>query len=153
MLRLLSLQTHHVILASVVSLATLACNSVESKPPASKPKQAEAPVTTKKPKAEAPKEEKPKSKSPSDKVQSGQKNYSRYCFGCHGNDGTGSAVQKLMPEIKDLTSAEFQNATTDEEMYNIIANGRRKMPGFVKVKVLSEEQIRDIVAYIRTLKK
>src|ERR1700692_19054 len=70
------------------------------------------------------------------------------CAGCHGADGTGSAMGKKMG-AHDFTSAEVQGLS-DAQLADIITNGKNKMPKYGSLK---PEEIKGLVAYIRTLKK
>jgi mono/diheme cytochrome c family protein len=74
------------------------------------------------------------------------------CATCHGSDGhTPSAIGKaLSPRTPDLGSAEVQH-WTDPELFWIIRNGIRLsgMPGFGKH--LSNEQVWNLVHYLRSL--
>lgn len=70
------------------------------------------------------------------------------CAGCHAADGTGSAIGKKMG-AHDFTSAEVQKMS-DAELSEIITNGKGKMP---PSKSLKPEDVKGLVAYIRTLKK
>jgi len=70
------------------------------------------------------------------------------CAGCHGADGTGSAMGKKMG-AHDFTSAEVQGMS-DAQLADIITNGKNKMPKYGSLK---PEEIKGLVAYIRTLKK
>lgn len=70
------------------------------------------------------------------------------CAGCHSADGTGSAMGKKMG-AHDFTSTEVQGMT-DTQLTDIITNGKNKMP---KYGTLPPDQIKGLVAYIRTLKK
>jgi mono/diheme cytochrome c family protein len=70
------------------------------------------------------------------------------CAGCHGADGTGSAMGKKMG-AHDFTSAEVQKMS-DAELADIITNGKNKMPKYASLK---PEEVKDLVAYIRSLKK
>jgi cytochrome c6 len=70
------------------------------------------------------------------------------CAGCHGADGTGSAMGKKMG-AHDFTSADVQKMS-DAELSDIITNGKNKMPKYGSLK---PEEIKGLVAYIRTLKK
>jgi len=68
------------------------------------------------------------------------------CAMCHGVDGKGKASMKT----PDFTSAEGQ-AKSDSELSAIITNGKPpKMPAY---KTLTPDQVKDMVAYIRSLKK
>lgn len=70
------------------------------------------------------------------------------CAGCHGADGTGSAMGKKMG-AHDFTTADVQKMS-DAELTDAITNGRNKMPKYPSLK---PEEIKGLVAYIRTLKK
>ena len=71
--------------------------------------------------------------------------YKAKCAGCHGADGS-----KSMMGAKPLSGAEVQ-AMSDADLNAEITNGKGKMPAY-KGK-LTDEQISDLVKYIRTLKK
>jgi cytochrome c6 len=70
------------------------------------------------------------------------------CAGCHAADGTGSAMGKKMG-AHDFTTADVQKMS-DAELTDIITNGKNKMPKYASLK---PEDIKGLVAYIRTLKK
>jgi cytochrome c6 len=74
--------------------------------------------------------------------------YKSKCQVCHGADGKGTpAGQKLgvkdfhSPEVQKLTDAEFVEATKQ---------GKGKMPAYDKK--LTDDQIKELVKYIRSLK-
>ena len=75
--------------------------------------------------------------------------YKSKCAACHGADGTGSATGKKMG-AHDFTTADVQGMS-DAELSTIITNGKNKMPAYGKS--LKAEDIKGLVAYIRTLKK
>ena len=70
------------------------------------------------------------------------------CAGCHAADGTGSAMGKKMG-AHDFTTDEVQKMS-DAELTDVITNGKNKMPKYGSLK---PEEIKGLVAYIRTLKK
>jgi mono/diheme cytochrome c family protein len=70
------------------------------------------------------------------------------CVGCHAADGTGSAMGKKMG-AHDFTTADVQSMS-DAQLTDIITNGKNKMPKYGSLK---PEEIKGLVAYIRTLKK
>jgi cytochrome c6 len=70
------------------------------------------------------------------------------CAGCHGADGTGSSMGKKMG-AHDFTTADVQKMS-DAELADIITNGKNKMPKYASLK---PEEVKGLVAYIRTLKK
>ncbi len=71
------------------------------------------------------------------------------CAMCHGPDGTGSAMGKKMG-AHDFTTAEVQKMS-DAELTDAISNGKNKMPKYADK--LKPEEVKGLVAYIRTLKK
>ena len=79
----------------------------------------------------------------------GQKVYDAKCKSCHGKTGEGNpAIAKALkvdPSVFLLTKLD----KTDDELTEIITNGKGKMPAF-KSK-LSEDEIKDVVKYVRSL--
>jgi cytochrome c6 len=76
--------------------------------------------------------------------------YKSKCAGCHGADGKGQTAMGKANNIRDLGSADVQ-AQSDDAIAGIIGDGKGKMPAYGKS--LKSDQIKDLVAYIRTLKK
>src|ERR1700692_4513383 len=74
--------------------------------------------------------------------------YKSKCAACHGADGTGSSMGKKMG-AHDFTSAEVQKMS-DAELTDTITNGKNKMPKYAS---LAPEDVKGLVAYIRSLKK
>jgi cytochrome c6 len=85
---------------------------------------------------------------PAMNAQDAAATYKAKCAGCHGADGTGSAMGKKMG-VHDFTSADIQKMS-DEELSDVITNGRNKMPKFPSLK---PEEVKELVAYIRAMKK
>jgi cytochrome c6 len=75
--------------------------------------------------------------------------YKGKCAACHGADGAGSAMGMKMG-AHDLAAAAVQGMS-DTELTDIITNGKNKMPKYGAS--LKPEDIKGLVAYIRTLKK
>lgn len=75
--------------------------------------------------------------------------YKAKCAMCHGPDGAGSAVGKKMG-VKDFKDPEIVKAS-DASLIKDTKEGKRKMPKFEGK--LSDDQIKDVVQYIRTLQK
>ena len=75
--------------------------------------------------------------------------YKSKCAACHGADGAGSATGKKMG-AHDFTTADVQGMS-DAELAAIITNGKNKMPKYGAS--LKPEDIKGLVAYIRTFKK
>jgi mono/diheme cytochrome c family protein len=84
----------------------------------------------------------------------GEKLYSRYCAGCHGEDGRGAA-HTFMPHVGNLAKKDYIEFLPDSYLFTVIADGgaavgkNAYMPAW-KAK-LSEDEIKDVIAYIRTL--
>jgi len=74
--------------------------------------------------------------------------YKSKCAACHGADGTGSPMGKKMG-AHDFTTADVQKMS-DADLTDVIANGKNKMPKYGSLK---PEEIKGLVAFIRTLKK
>jgi mono/diheme cytochrome c family protein len=71
--------------------------------------------------------------------------YKSKCQVCHGPDGKGSAAgQKLGAK------AFSESKASDKELFEITKNGKGKMPKFDGK--LTDEQINELVKYIKTLK-
>lgn len=71
------------------------------------------------------------------------------CATCHGADGRGQTPAGKAMKARDLGSAEVQKQG-DDVLAAVIADGKGKMPAYAST--LAAEQIRQLVAFIRTLK-
>jgi mono/diheme cytochrome c family protein len=80
----------------------------------------------------------------------GGETFKAKCVACHGPDGTGNTPAGKALKIRDLTSADVQSQT-DNQLYDIVAKGKGKMPPYEKT--LGADKCKELVAYIRTLKK
>ncbi|TAL09271.1 MAG: cytochrome c [Nitrospirae bacterium] len=84
--------------------------------------------------------------------EAGERVYRQNCVNCHGASGRGdgAAAGKLDPRPADLTSATTQ-AKRDTELLETIKFGRpgTAMPGWMSE--LDERDLRDVLAYLRTL--
>ena len=78
-------------------------------------------------------------------VAAAEATFKAKCAGCHGADGKG----KEMMKTRDLASADVQKQS-DADLSGIISNGKGKMPAY---KTMTPEQVKDMVAFIRSLKK
>lgn len=74
--------------------------------------------------------------------------YKTKCASCHAMDGSGTTPAGKKTGVRDFRSPEVQKQT-DAQLIEITAKGKNKMPGFEKK--LREEQIRQLVAYVREL--
>jgi cytochrome c6 len=71
------------------------------------------------------------------------------CAGCHAADGTGSPMGKKMG-AHDFTTADVQKMS-DADLTDVIGKGKNKMPAYAEK--LKPEEVKGLVAFIRTLKK
>jgi mono/diheme cytochrome c family protein len=79
-------------------------------------------------------------------VAAAEATYKSKCAACHGPDGKGKEAMKT----KDLASADVQKMS-DADLGAAITNGKPpKMPPY---KTMTPDQVKDMVAYIRSLKK
>jgi mono/diheme cytochrome c family protein len=76
--------------------------------------------------------------------------YKAKCAVCHGADGKGDTPVGKKMGVHDFSSSEVQKET-DDALIAVVASGRNKMPPYGKS--LNAGQIKDLVAYIRTLGK
>lgn len=75
--------------------------------------------------------------------------YKSKCQVCHGTDGKGDTAVGKKLGAKDFHSPEVARMS-DAELFEITKNGKNKMPSYDKK--LTDDQIKQVVKYIRTLK-
>jgi cytochrome c6 len=80
----------------------------------------------------------------------GGETFKAKCAGCHGADGVGNTAAGKAMKVRDLTSANVQGQT-DDQLFKIISDGKGKMPPYGKS--LGTDKCKELVAFIRTLKK
>jgi len=70
---------------------------------------------------------------------------------CHGPNGKGDgpAAAGLNPKPRNHTDGSYMNSRTDEQLLQVIRNGKGAMPAWGKV--LSEEEIQAVLKHVRTL--
>jgi cytochrome c oxidase cbb3-type subunit 3 len=87
----------------------------------------------------------------------GKKLYGQYCGSCHGESGKGDgpAATALNPKPRNHTDKEYMSKLSDEDMLKVIKGGGASvgkspiMPPWGAA--LKDDQIKDVIAYIRTL--
>src|ERR1043166_8003809 len=79
----------------------------------------------------------------------GAATYKAKCALCHGANGSGDTPSGKAMKVKDLRSDAVQKQT-DVELTKVISGGKGKMPPYGKQ--LSNDDIKALIAYIRTLK-
>jgi len=82
--------------------------------------------------------------------------WTKTCAKCHGEDGKGQTKMGQKLEIKDFTDAKVQAAFKDDEAFKALKDGLKAKDDKILMKPvegLSDEEIKALVAYVRTLKK
>lgn len=78
------------------------------------------------------------------------------CAKCHGDDGKGQKAMGKHLGCKDWTDPKVLAAVTDEQATNTIKNGFKDPDGKLLMKPqegLSDDDIKALIAYIRTFKQ
>jgi mono/diheme cytochrome c family protein len=83
-------------------------------------------------------------------VKRGGQLYQQYCTECHGRDGR--AQLDVISDASNLTlPADYYNGSTDQDLFNSIANGAGvAMPAWRPV-VGSDEAVWDLVYFVKSL--
>jgi cytochrome c6 len=83
-------------------------------------------------------------------AQDGAATYKSKCQMCHGADGTGNTPAGKSTKVRSFSDPDVVKMS-DADLIAETTNGKNKMPAY-KGK-LTDAQIKDVVAYIRTLQK
>ncbi len=86
-------------------------------------------------------------------IKSGERTFGYYCVVCHGLDGQNTGVPfaaSMSPPIPPLTSYEVQSYT-DGQLKSVIANGIAPSGMPASKGTLNDDEIWDIVIYLRHL--
>jgi len=75
--------------------------------------------------------------------------YKSKCQVCHGADGKGDTAAGKKLGVKDFHSPEVAKMS-ESELFDITKKGKDKMPPYDKK--LTDDQIKQLVKYVRTLK-
>jgi mono/diheme cytochrome c family protein len=82
--------------------------------------------------------------------------WAKECAKCHGQDGAGKTKMGAKLGVKDYTDAKVQASFTDDQLAKAIKDGI-KDGDVTKMKaygdMLSDAEIKGLVAYIRAFKK
>lgn len=79
----------------------------------------------------------------------GKSLYEKYCLACHGLLGRGDGTVQFDPPVADLTSSEVLTKP-DSRLLKSIHEGRPNTAMDAWKSKLSDEAIRDVLAYILT---
>ena len=79
----------------------------------------------------------------------GKQVYEKYCLACHGQQGKGDGATQFDPPVADLTSSEVL-VKPDSRLLRSIHDGRTNTAMDAWKATLSDEAMRDVLAYILT---
>lgn len=86
-----------------------------------------------------------------------QDNYDKHCAACHGSDGKARTRLGRKSGAKDLSDKERLGKLSDTEAFNTVKNGRKNARGEQVMDPfaaeLSDKEITEIVAFVRTFSK
>jgi cytochrome c553 len=83
-------------------------------------------------------------------------NWEKSCQKCHGPDGKGDTKMGKKVGIKDYSDAKVQSEFTDADAIKAVKDGLKDKEGKTLMKPaegLTDDDIKALVAYVRTLKK
>lgn len=84
-------------------------------------------------------------------ASTGAQLYAQHCVKCHGKDGRAKGIKGKLSGARNLADADWQNRVTDERIFNVISNGKGRMPGFGKK--VSEPEVDLLVQQVRSLRR
>jgi cytochrome c553 len=95
--------------------------------------------------------------SPAARAAEAADNWAHNCAACHGKDGAGHTRAGKKIGVKDLTDAAYQKSFTDDQAFQDIKNGAKDKDGRTLMSPfagkLSDDEIKALVSYVRTLQK
>jgi len=150
------------VLATAVGAALVlfafGCGEQSETPTPPKPAPAAAAPAAKAP-AQAPKPENPLPPNAVGEVDAtaGNADYQTYCASCHGQTGGGDGpvAQALSPKPARHNDGNYMNSLTDDYLFKVIKLGGASVGKSQMMAPwgasLSDQQIRNVIAYIRTL--
>lgn len=82
----------------------------------------------------------------------GREIYTNTCIRCHGIDGKGAMGLQLVPKPADLTSPAIQSRL-DASLFKRIHDGKPNTAMGAWSTALSDDEIWDVLAYVRTFRQ
>lgn len=83
--------------------------------------------------------------------------YKKHCAACHGADGKGQTTMGKKVSCKDYSDAKVTAEVKDDEALKAVKEGLKDKAGKELMKPfsakLSDDEIKALVAHVRTLKK
>jgi mono/diheme cytochrome c family protein len=94
----------------------------------------------------------------SEQITRGNDIFQTRCFVCHGRGGHGDGPSStgLGASPRDLTSRQWQDSITDEQIGKAIRNGAQAIGGSAAMPPnpdLNDTQIQSLIGFIRSLRK
>lgn len=82
-------------------------------------------------------------------LERGKRLYEKYCLACHGPKGRGGGATQFAPPVADLTSGDVL-LKPDSRLLKSIHEGKPNTAMDAWQSKLSDEAIRDVLAYVLT---
>ena len=81
--------------------------------------------------------------------------FAQRCVACHGADGrgTGPGASALNPKPRNWTDHSYMGTRTDDQLFDVINNGKGAMPAWGKQGILQPNEIRSAILKVRTFDK
>jgi mono/diheme cytochrome c family protein len=88
-------------------------------------------------------------------MELGEKIVQERCVLCHGQDGKGDGPggAALNPKPRNWTDHSYMGTRTDDQLYDVIYNGKGSMPAWGKTGILKPNEIRSAIMKVRTFDK
>jgi mono/diheme cytochrome c family protein len=90
-----------------------------------------------------------------DNILKGMEIYRNTCSPCHGSDGKGSGPASAVfnPKPRDHTNGAYMDKLTNAHLFKVVRYGGQMFgyPTMPAQPNLSDDQIKQVVAYVRTL--
>jgi cytochrome c oxidase cbb3-type subunit 3 len=145
-------------LCTAIAWSALACGDSGEKAPAQPAPPPPPPAQTPAPPPPAP----PAPAEPTaagDPIARGKVHYQQLCATCHGEDGCspGPGAAGLVPQPAHHCDGNYMNKLTDEHIFKTIKEGGASVGKSPLMAAwggaLTDDQIHDVVAYVRSLAK
>jgi|YelNatPaOPRAMG01_1025707.scaffolds.fasta_scaffold05297_11 cytochrome c553 len=82
-----------------------------------------------------------------------KENWTKYCKGCHGVEGKGDTTLGQKLKCRDYSDPKVQESVKDEDIFKAIKEGYPKGNMKPLGDKLSDDEIKELVKYLRSLKK
>ena len=82
-------------------------------------------------------------------------NWTKQCASCHGKDGKGQTKAGKMAGVKDMTTAQYHAELKEDKAFKSVKEGIKEGEK-IRMKPaegLSDDEIKALIAHVRTFKK